>query len=342
MTAAVESMLYVGEMPWHKLGKRFEEPPTTVEEALEAAGMDWRTGLVDLQTVPKDEQKDEEGNVIIPAHAGGLIVPGRATYRTDTGAPLGVVGLRYKPLQNVDAFKPFQPFLDAGEAFIETAGVLFDGKRVWILAKLNRDNAEVVPGDEIAKYLLLSHSHDGSLAVHYGLTAIRVVCANTEAMARSHNASSLFRLKHTENVGDKLDDISKIVNVADARFEATVEQYRALAKRQISSKDLEKYVRVVLGVKEDEDEDEISTRKKNQMARLVQLFEGGKGNDLPGVKGTWWAAYNAASEYLSHERGRNEESRINQLWFGQAANTNQLALDAAVEMATGSLQVVAA
>jgi phage/plasmid-like protein (TIGR03299 family) len=341
MTAAVESMLYVGEVPWHGLGHAFNEPPVSVEVALAASGMDFHVGLADLQTCPMEPVKDKEGVILTPEHPGYLAVPGRATYRTDTGAPLGVVGLRYKPLQNADAFQPFQPFLDAGEAHIETCGVLYAGRRVWILAKLNRDNAVVVPGDEIAKYLLLSHSHDGSLAVHYGLTAIRVVCANTEAMARNHNASSLFRLKHTAKVADRLDDISKIVNVADARFEATVEQYRDLAARGIRTADLEKYVKIVLGVDPDKAEEDISTRAKNQMGRLVELFETGKGNDLPGVKGTWWAAYNAASEYLSHERGRNQESRVNQLWFGAAANMNQLALDAAVEMATGSLQAVA-
>lgn len=341
MVAAVESMLYVGETPWHKLGTPFAEPPTSVDEALVASGMDFHVGLVNLQTVPTAPEKDEKGHIITPEHSGHIVVPARATYRTDTGAMLGVVGMRYKPLQNRDAFKPFQSFIEAGEASIETCGVLFEGKRVWVLAKLNRDNAEIVPGDEIAKYLLLSHSHDGTLAVHYGLTPIRVVCANTESMARSSNASSLFRLKHTEKVADRLDDVSRIINVADARFETTVEQYRALAARGINSKDLEKYVKIVLGVDPEKGEDEISTRMKNTMLSVVEKFEAGKGNTLPGVKGTWWAAYNAVSEYLSHERGRSEEGRMNQLWFGQAANMNQLALDSAVEMATGTLQAVA-
>lgn len=341
MSHEVENMLYVGEMPWHKLGKRFEVPPATVDEALVAAGMDFTVGLAPLQTVPVSEQKNEEGQIVVPAHEGLVKVDARATFRTDTGAVLGVVGMRYKPLQNRAAFKPFEAFIEAGEASIETAGVLFEGKRVWILAKLNRDNAEVVPGDEIAKYLLLSHSHDGTLAVHYGLTPVRVVCANTEAMARSANASKLFRLKHTAKVGDRLDDISRIVNVADARFEATVEQYRALAAKGIKTDDLDKYVKIVLGVDPDKDEEEISTRMKNTIASVVEKFESGKGNTLPGVKGTWWAAYNAVSEFLSHERGRSEEGRQNQLWFGQAANMNQLALDSAVKMATGNLQAVA-
>lgn len=341
MSHEVENMLYVGEVPWHGLGKRFEEPIYDVDTALKGAGLDFQVGLCDLRTDPVSPKKDEEGNIVAPAYDGGEVVQAHATYRMDTNAILGVVGMRYQPLQNKAAFAPFQPFLDAKEASIECAGVLFEGKRIWILAKLNRDDADIVKGDPITKYLLLSHSHDGSLAVHYGLTPVRVVCANTESMARSTNASTLFRLKHTAKVADRLTEISKIINVADASFEATVEQYRALAAKGIKSKDLEKYVKIVLGVDLEKPDEEIHTRTKKTLESVIANFEGGRGNSLPGVKGTWWAAYNAASEYLSHERGRSQESRVNQLWFGQAANMNQLALDTAVGMATGSLSLVA-
>ena len=341
MSHEVENMLYVGEVPWHGLGKRFKDPIYDVDVALKGAGLDFEVGLRELATAPCEPKQDEEGNIITPAYSGGEIVQARATYRKDTDAILGVVGMRYRPLQNKAAFAPFQPFLDAKEAHIECAGVLFEGKRIWVLAKLNRDDADVVKGDPITKYLLLSHSHDGTLAIHYGLTPVRVVCANTESMARNASVSSLFRLKHTAKAEERLQEISKIVNVADASFETTIEQYRALAAKGINTKDLEKYVKIVLGVDPDKDEADISTRMKNTMESVIAKFEGGKGNTLPGVKGTWWAAYNAASEFLSHERGRSQEGRVNQLWFGQAANMNQLALDKAVEMATGSLSLVA-
>ena len=87
-------------------------------------------------------------------------------------------------MQNRDAFEIFEPLVDAGEMVIHTAGSLRNGERIWALCQLNQDNSEIVTGDEIAKFVLLSNGHDGKLAVHFGFTPIRVVCANTEALAR--------------------------------------------------------------------------------------------------------------------------------------------------------------
>ena len=40
MSANVENMFYVGETPWHNLGQKVAECPTS-EEAIKLAGLDW-------------------------------------------------------------------------------------------------------------------------------------------------------------------------------------------------------------------------------------------------------------------------------------------------------------
>lgn len=198
------------------------------------------------------------------------------------------------------------------------------------MAKLNRDPLVVAPGDEVEKYLLLSHGHDGSLAVRVGFTPIRVVCQNTLSMAHGSDASRLIRIKHTKDVHRNLADIREVMDAADAEFTATAEQYRLLAGRSINQADLRRYVKKVLKIEEDATP---STRTRNVMEEIIGLCEAGRGNDLPSVRGTYWAAYNGVSEYLGYQRGRNQQSRLDSLWFGDSAGLNRHALETALAMA---------
>jgi phage/plasmid-like protein (TIGR03299 family) len=95
-----------------------------------------------------------------------------ATVRQDTDEELGVVGERYRIVQNHEAFAFVDQFLGSAIHF-ETAGSLHDGRRVWVLATLP-DDVEV-GGDAVRPYVLLMNSHDGSTAVVAATTPIRVV-----------------------------------------------------------------------------------------------------------------------------------------------------------------------
>jgi phage/plasmid-like protein (TIGR03299 family) len=311
MAHLVEQMMYVGAAPWHKLGKPFVTPPS-LDEAIVAAGLNWKVGTKPLFTA--ENQK----------------VEALATFRESDGKILGVVGPKYTPLQNDKAFDFFAPFIDSKEATIECAGSLHEGRRVFILAKINRDPLKIVGDDTVEKYILLSNSHDGTLAVRAGFTPIRVVCNNTLQLAHSEGTSQLLRIRHTKSVVENLEKVQEIMNVANASFEATAEQYRLLARTDIDKKTLEKYVKIVFAQKVAEEGEETKSRVSEAVAKL---FETGRGMDLPGVRGTYWAAYNAVTEYIQYERGNNEIVRLDQTWFGAGAQLNKKALQTATIMA---------
>ena len=46
----------------------------------------------------------------------------------------------------------------------------------------------------------------------------------------------------------------------------------------------------------------------------MALAEAGRGNGLPSIRGTYWTAYNGVSEWLTYNRGRSEDNRLNSLW----------------------------
>ncbi len=317
MAHEVEQMMYVGQAPWHSLGHKFQQAPS-LEEALVAAGLNWK-----VTTEPVFSGAGEQ-------------VEAQLTRRSSDQSILGVVGPNYVPLQNTEAFEFFRPFLDEKEAAIETAGSLRMGKRVWILAKINRDPMAVKGNDIVDKYVLLSNSHDGTLAVRVGFTPIRVVCQNTLSGAINSKASKLIRVKHTKNVVQNLENIREIMDLANSEFEATAEQYRLLANTQINQKDLEKYVKLVFNTHSRilEAEGNLdSINNKRILEEIQPLFENGIGNDMPEIKGTLWAGYNAVTEYLQYRRGDDKASRLDSLWFGQGAQLNKKALETAVLMA---------
>src|SRR5580704_7805618 len=133
MAHEIETMAFFQQTPWHGLGTALEECDLyDWQKTCEKAGLAWDVELVPLVTA--DTQAKVEN---------------KAVRRSTDGKILGVVGARYHPLQNRDAFCWFQPFHDGREASLHTAGSLRGGSRVWVLAKLNRDPLIVAQGDEV-------------------------------------------------------------------------------------------------------------------------------------------------------------------------------------------------
>lgn len=302
---------------WHGLGTVLPEGSDTlydVELALEASGCGFHTKKVPTFINVNGEVR-ETGYY--------------STVRTDTGAILGNVGERYQVLQTVDQFRWFQPFLDTKEVSFEACMALRGGSVVSVLARIQRED-EKVGNDHIRKYLLLASSHDGSLATNVGYSPQRVVCMNTLKMSLKDANSALFKIRHTKNQHDALTQVQQTIDLIDREFKATAEQYQKLADCGIKMDDLQKYVKLVLGVKENE---EISTRKKNIMDNIVRMAISGIGQSGDERDLSYWTAYQGVTEYVTHVAGRTEENRFISGNFGVNSQLNQKALDLALQLA---------
>lgn len=315
MAHNVESMFSVRETPWHGLGKIVSEAPS-VEDAIKLAGLDWEVLERQVYLLAPEQNPERVRNY-------------KALVRSDNGNVLSVMKDTYTPLQNDHAFEFFNPFVSSGLASLETAGSLREGKVVWILATLNKAPIEVGKGDEVSKYLLLSNSHDGSMAVRVGFTPVRVVCNNTLTMSHDSSKSKLIRVRHSKSVRENLDEVQAIVNAMDAKFEATAEQYKSLSKKSINAKDLENFVNIVFDCKYGSDREK--SRSKKMQESITALFENGAGQHLKSAKGTAWGLYNAATEYLTHLGNKDSEKRLDQNWFGSASRKNEMAFEYLME-----------
>jgi len=150
--------------PWHGLGTPVSQA-MTAQEAIELGRLNW--------TVEPQPVFTRDGKVIDGS---------RAIVRLDTQFPLGIVKGKYQTVQNKDAFSMLDSLVEGGLKY-HTVGSLFDGKKIWLLAKLP-GQIQVIGQDVVDKFLLLSTSHDGSQTLRISFTPIRVVCNNTLTTAQ--------------------------------------------------------------------------------------------------------------------------------------------------------------
>ena len=62
------------------------------------------------------------------------------------------------------------------------------------------------------------------------------------------------------------------------------------------------------------------------------FFDQGRGNRMPGVEGTLWAAFNGVTEWLDHRKTRqNENQRLSSSWFGETARVKSRAYAVAMD-----------
>lgn len=308
----VNSMMYYGAKPWHKLGNEVMSAQTSAQ-AIIAAGLNWE--------VKKEQLYLKDGR-----EADGAM----ATMRTDTNKQLGIVGNVYRPLQNKEAFSFFDAVVGEKLAIYHTAGALGDGEVVWMLAKLPGFIRTV--GDDVSeKFLLLTNSHDGTSVVKVMFTPIRVVCQNTLNIALA-GSEKMARLKHCSTMGTRLDYVRETIGLVSSQFTMFEDITRRMATYQITSDVLKKFIVSTGVVPATADGDKPSSRAYNIMEDVSRLFVNGKGQDMPGAKGTLWGAFNAITEYVDYARSSKGDNRAKSLLMGSGATIKQKAWDSAVSL----------
>lgn len=334
---------------WHRLGKVWtKDNPMTVEEAIEQSGLDWEVIPRPLffhadQKIVHDADNAIYGISSYDVDALHVIhaPEHQAIVRSSDNALLGVSGNKYRILQNRRAFSFFNPFLQDGQAHIESAMSLDGGRKVCILAKINAE-AEVTDGDAVHAYLLLFNSHDGTTSVGILFTPIRVVCENTLNMALaaagwnksakdSHAKDShVVKIRHTSGMEESLRVVQDAIDLGRRTFDLTIDHYRKMQRKQLPVSGLDKYLETVFQVKEAKEGEE--KKLPRAINKIKELVENGAGTNISGVKGTVWGAYNAVTEWIDHARGRSDSTRLQASWFGTGVATRERALATAMEI----------
>lgn len=317
MSANVETMVSVREVPWHRLGKVVKDNLTAGEAIIEG-GLNWTNSLHPLFI---RGQNEIDGIPVIGKEA----VERKAVVRNTDGSILGVVGNGYHIIQNVDCFNFMDDVIGSGQAVYETAGSLNGGKTIFMTVKLPND-AKIGP-DHIEKYLLLSTSHDGSSSLQVLWTPIRVVCVNTLNAALRSRTEQAIKIKHTKNYKKKVEQAREVLKLTDHYYSIMETEWNRLLDTQMNNNEMIEFADTLIPSQGDP-----STKTKNNRKKLVELFHEGRGQK--DVANTRWAAFNAVTEYVDYFRTvrkhgdtTDDEARMGSSIYGSGADLKQRAFD---------------
>jgi len=288
-----DKVAYYGELPWHGINCVELDGVGTSQQVIEAAGLGWTVEKMPVMTGASFEDMQNMMGAemtVIPEH--------HATVRVNEDGlqiPLGVVGDRYTILKKKNAFGFFDAVVDEDAAIYHTAGSLFNGKKIWLLAKLP-DSIYVGGDDVIDQYVLLSNSHDGTTSLIAKYTPIRVVCNNTLSFAIK-GVGKEIKIRHTKSIKERLTEAHRVLGIVAKSTEKSTDVFKAMAEREVTTKEVDSYIKLLIATK---DENDVATRTQNTRNKIIETFETGMGSGLVTAKGTLWGLYNGVTEYVSH------------------------------------------
>ena len=280
MSANLDTMMYVGEVPWHGLGVKYDTPPQTAKEVVEAAGLDWDVAAAKMTTA-------EVGDV-----------PGyHAIYRTDNGQILGVVNRKYPDIvQNIDTFNTVDKLLGT-ELQVETAAGLGRGETVFGCFKISEQYK--VLDDAVDHYFVIMNDHlrvDGKVTVLN--TPIRVVCQNTLSAALNQNYYKL-RIPISADMGVNSEIAAKLLESAGNAIMGLSAKAEKMATMKVTREDVEKIMDELFPLPQDASEFS-KAAEKVQLARDTFITQCMNADNLGNYRGTHYQIFNALTDFSSH------------------------------------------
>jgi len=316
----VAQHVYVGEVPWHGLGRRVPAD-LAPDQTLKSAGLDWQVYKSPLTTT------DPDGNA--------LLVPDRAALIRDVDhSVLDVIGEGWEPLQNDIAFGFFDEFVRAGGMQMHTAGSLKGGRIVWALAKMSESFDVLGLEDRVDSYMLFTNPHSYGQSIDVRFTPIRVVCNNTLAMALRQGSANAVRVNHKRAFD--AGSVKEALGLANFKLHRYKEAADLLASKRFNVQDLLRYYATVYPSADATTKIKAGERLlvddvSCNALRCMELIDVQPGSEF--ARGTWWQAFNAITYATQHVFGRTPDTRMQSAWYGANQQKQLSALNLALEFA---------
>lgn len=257
---------------------------TSVEDALQRAGLGWKVDKLETYFAHDEEQR-------FNLTKSGKYV---AIVRRDTGEEFAHPTKRYEVAQNITSFKWVETLVSEGATFWR-AGSFRGGRKVFMLVTLPIP-LTLADGDTIARAMIISTSHDTSQGIRASWLPFRFACANIIAASLAQ-APMVFR--HTASIRDGISSerAREIFYNAELFYDQYYKRANALASAPFSDHEMELLIETLFSAPR---RTESRRRRSNDYLyeRVLQNFRNGRET----YGSSRWDAYNAVCEYLDYQR----------------------------------------
>jgi phage/plasmid-like protein (TIGR03299 family) len=320
---------------WHRLGDYTGDVAPTEEQIRKVLG-------IEVQKVPYRFSRPVgiDDSVEVESKEAWAIV------RRDTGQELAAVGRQYGIVQYDTIVDSVKPIVEEGYAEYDTAGLLWDGKRCFMMLKVNLertpDQAETFAVSDVKPYIMVLGSHDASSNNMVAHTHIRGVCHNTTWQALDA-ATGLFRIVHRKNGSQQqIEKVAEFFAHVVAHNAKVAEAYRALQSRYLTRAEFKTLVldvaapdptKIVGWNPESPRADNTVDKWKEKRQRLFSLWHNGDGHT---GNDSAWEAYNGVIQSLDHDtdiwKTASAENRAVSVLNGKLASIRNQVFDSLLSL----------
>jgi len=321
----------LNKQSWVKAGTAVNA--SSASEAARQAGLDWNVMLADMEAIVSNSVNEFEtvtDHYPVPKRQAVLKLG-----KDNENQVIGVVGDKYKIVQNMEVFSALDTLVDSGDARYTAAGEYNNGANIWMVMEL--PVGVQVANDPHAAFLLVQSSHDGSCAVRIRPIIERLFCMNqiNRIIKGKHKNDYTYVMKHTTNSELSVNDIR---NITQLTYDS-IQQYETIAgtllERKVDDRQVRNIFKAVWALpSEVEDAPEHLLSQGQRRQRTIAL----NGRDSAwniysqsptqeNIRGTAFGAWQAVVEHADHYASGGADRRAIATISGRNDRIKDKALD---------------
>lgn len=252
-------------------------------QKLEELGLNWTVSKEPIQTVSGIEIPDKIGIM-----------------RSDTQKVLGIHGSGYEPYQNHELMETLYQISRQTGLEVHSGGLFKGGAKIWF--QLRSDKLSL-NGDIIEGFLSGFNSFDGSSSLGLGNSTETVSCENKWWAAYREVKT---KLRHSKSMRPKIEEILANVDAVLQQEQKLFREIVMLSETAMTQTQLDLVTTLLFNLDEEElyNEEELSTRKKNQLAD----FRTDLADEVRTKGDNLWGLFSGVTRYTTHSMKRTDNS----------------------------------